>query len=273
MIMPGPESKASESMKIRQYQVDAFTGELFRGNPAAVCTLQAWVDDELMQQIAAENNLSETAFVVPAVDGFELRWFTPTSEVDLCGHATLAAAHVLFRSMENPDSAIRFHTRSGVLEVTRQGNRLAMDFPAIPGVPCTSPRALAEGLGREPREVLAGKNYMAVFDSEDEVQRIDPDFGRLATLDLHGVIITAPGTDTDFVSRYFAPKVGIPEDPVTGSAHCQLAPYWAVRLNRHRLHARQLSRRGGDLVCHVQGDRVILLGDAITFMTGEIHML
>jgi PhzF family phenazine biosynthesis protein len=259
-------------MKIRQFQVDAFTGHVFAGNPAAVCPLEQWPDDELLQRIAEENNLSETAFFVPAGDDFELRWFTPLREVDLCGHATLASAHALFRHLGYRRPVICFHTRSGPLSVTRDGNLLSMDFPAIPCEPCDAPDALVEGIGRKPVEVHCGSNYMAVLDDEAAVRSVQPDQGLLGQLDLHGVIITAPGNDADFVSRYFAPKFGIPEDPVTGSAHCQLAPWWAARLGRNRLHARQISRRGGELICRVSGDRVILSGEAVTFMSGEIAL-
>src|SRR5512139_839326 len=257
-------------MKLRQYQVDAFASRVFEGNPAAVCPLESWLDDGLLQAIAAENNLSETAFFVPSDNSFHLRWFTPASEVDLCGHATLAAAHVLFEHLGHPGPRIRFATRSGELTVERQGRALAMDFPARPPARCSAPEALLKALGRQPIEVWRADDYLAVFDSEETVRSITPDFDLLGTLDLRGVIVTAPGNPDDFVSRFFAPKLGVREDPVTGSAHCELAPYWAGRLGRNILTARQVSRRGGSLSCEMKGDRVVLAGHAVTFMEAEI---
>jgi len=257
-------------MKIRQYQVDAFATRAFEGNPAAVCPLERWLDDALLQAIAEENNLSETAFFVPTPKGYALRWFTPLREVDLCGHATLAAAHVLFDHLGYAGQVIRFETRSGELSVERQGGRLAMNFPSIPPAPCSAPDILAQALGERPIEVLAADDYLAVFDCEASVRAITPDLALLGRLDRRGVIITAPGTEVDFVSRFFAPKFGIPEDPVTGSAHCALAPYWAGRLGKTSLTARQVSRRGGSLVCEIKGDRVLLAGQAVTFMEAEI---
>lgn len=259
-------------MKIRQYQVDAFATRAFEGNPAAVCPLESWLDDDLLQAIAAENNLSETAFFVPAKDGFHLRWFTPLSEVDLCGHATLAAAHVLFAHLGYIGQAITFATRSGALTVKRNGDLLEMDFPASPPTPCASAEILARALGRQPVGVLAADDYLAVFESEAVVRGITPDFSLLGTLDRRGVIITAPGADVDFVSRFFAPRLGVPEDPVTGSAHCMLAPYWADRLGKRRLTARQVSKRGGRLACEMKGERVLLSGSAVTFMEAEITL-
>jgi len=257
-------------MKIRQYQVDAFATRAFEGNPAAVRPLERWLDDALLQAIAEENNLSETAFFVPTPKGYALRWFTPVREVDLCGHATLAAAHVLFGHLGYAGQVIRFETRSGELSVERQGGRLAMNFPATPPAPCSAYDILAQALGERPIEVLAADDYLAVFDSEASVRAVTPDLALLGRLDLRGVIITAPGTEVDFVSRFFAPKFGIPEDPVTGSVHCALAPYWAGRLGKTSLTARQVSRRGGSLVCEINGDRVLLAGQAVTFMEAEI---
>jgi PhzF family phenazine biosynthesis protein len=259
-------------MKIRQYQVDAFATRAFEGNPAAVCPLESWLDDGLLQAIAEENNLSETAFFVPSDEGFRLRWFTPGSEVDLCGHATLATAHVLFEHLGHPGQAIAFETRSGPLTVKRRGGLLEMDFPARPPTPCTGPEILARALGRQPLEVLRADDYLVVFDSEATVRGIRPDFSLLGTLDLRGVIITAPGGPDDFVSRFFAPRLGIPEDPVTGSAHCTLAPYWAARLGKRRLSARQVSKRGGSIVCELNDGRVLLSGSAVTFMEAEITL-
>ena len=257
-------------MKIKQFQVDAFASRAFEGNPAAVCPLESWLDDTLLQAIAEENNLSETAFFVPSGKGFTLRWFTPVKEVDLCGHATLAAAHVIFEKLGYPQQTITFETRSGDLFVKRQGQQLEMDFPACPPTPCALPDLLAEGLGQRPIEVLAADDYLAVFDSEATVRSIMPNQALLGQLDLRCVVITAPGTAVDFVSRVFGPKFGIPEDPVTGSAHCALAPYWAGKLGKNNLSARQVSKRGGNLTCEVKADRVILTGGAVTVMEAEI---
>lgn len=259
-------------MKIRQYQVDAFAKQVFEGNPAAVCPLDHWPDDHLLQAIAEENNLAETAFFVPSAKGFCLRWFTPVREVDLCGHATLASAHVLFEILGYDRPAITFETRSGDLTVERRGSLLAMDFPALPPRPCAAPDALIDALGQRPMEVLAADDYIAVFDSEAVIRTLSPDQTRLRALDLRGVAVTAPGDQVDFVSRFFAPKYGIPEDPVTGSAHCELTPYWAAKLNRNRLQARQISRRGGDVACELRGERVTLAGSAVLFMEAEIHI-
>jgi len=259
-------------MRIRQFQVDAFATRLFEGNPAAVCPLPNWLPDEILRAIAAENNLSETAFFVPTGEDFELRWFTPTVEVDLCGHATLATAHVLYEHLGHANGAIRFETRSGQLVTRRNGDRLEMVFPARAPQPCAAPPALTGGLSAEPLEVLEADDYVAVFDSEAAIRALVPDMAKLSTLGLRGVSVTAPGTDVDFVSRFFAPGVGVPEDPVTGSAHCELAPYWAARLGRNRMHARQVSRRGGEVFCELHGDQVVLEGSAVTFMEGEIRL-
>lgn len=259
-------------MKVKQYQVDAFASRVFEGNPAAVCPLDSWLRDETLQAIAEENNLSETAFFVPSEKGFRLRWFTPVTEVDLCGHATLASAHVIFNILGHSEQSVSFDTRSGELTVEREGEFLAMNFPTVPVKPCNPPIRLIEGLGQRPNEVLAGDDYVAVFDSEAVVRSISPDFSKLRELDLRGVIVTAPGRDVDFVSRFFAPKYGIPEDPVTGSAHCELMPYWSSKLGRASLNARQVSKRGGNIVCRTRGDRVILSGRAVTFMEAEIDV-
>lgn len=260
-------------MKLRQYHVDAFAARPFEGNPAAVCPLDHWPDDALLQAIAAENNLSETAFFVPEEEGFRLRWFTPVTEVDLCGHATLASAHVLYHELGHAGAALRFQTRSGVLRVSRDGAGYLMDFPARPPVPCEPPAGLVRALGAQPAEVLAADDYVAVFEDQEAVRALEPDFALLRTLDRRGVVVTAPGAgEVDFVSRFFAPGHGIPEDPVTGSAHCELAPYWGGRLGRDRLRARQLSARGGELACSLLGERVGLSGTAVTFMWGEISL-
>jgi PhzF family phenazine biosynthesis protein len=259
-------------MKITQYQVDAFTADVFSGNPAAVCPLEGWLSDEVMQAIAGENNLSETAFFVPTARGFHLRWFSPVREVDLCGHATLATAHVVFAHLSYAKPAVVFDTRSGELVVERRGGRLAMDFPVRRPEACVAPDALVAGLGRLPVEILAADDYLVVFEDEASVRALAPDLAKLAELDRRGVCVTAPGTEADFVSRFFAPKYGIPEDPVTGSAHCALAPYWATRLHETELEAHQVSKRGGVLHCRLSGDRVVLSGHAVTFMEGEIFL-
>ena len=259
-------------MKIKLFQVDAFATHVFEGNPAAVCPLDRWLNDGLLQSIAEENNLSETAFFVPSAKGFELRWFTPVCEVDLCGHATLAAAHIIFEELGYAKSSITFETRSGDLFVERNGVSLKMDFPACQATSCKASELLTIGLGRSPVEVLAAADYLAVFESEEIVRAIRPDHALLAQLDLRGVIITSPGDEVDFVSRFFAPKFGIPEDPVAGSAHCTLAPYWANKFGKPLMNARQISKRGGNLTCEIKADRVVLSGQAVTFMKAEISV-
>lgn len=260
-------------MSLQLFQVDAFTNQPFRGNPAAVCPLTKWLDDDLLRLVAAENNLSETAYFVPHGDGYELRWFTPRCEVKLCGHATLAAAFVIMQVLATATESVRFVARySGTLTVRREEKLLAMDFPALPPWICQNPpRELVEGLGRTPAEVVQIEdNYFAVYPSHQDVREIRPDFRLLEKLHPAGVAITAPGEDCDFVSRYFAPSYGIPEDPVTGSTHCSLAPYWAQRLGKTKLHAYQVSERGGELWCEIKGDRVILKGNAVLVLRGEI---
>jgi predicted PhzF superfamily epimerase YddE/YHI9 len=266
-------------MKLPIYQIDAFASAVFAGNPAAVCPLEGWVPDETMQAIAAENNLAETAFFVPRADGagpggrdYDLRWFTPEAEVDLCGHATLASGHVVFTALEPGRDRVTFHTKSGPLTVRREGDLLAMDFPSRPAVRCDPPPGLAEALGRSPAEVWKARDVMAVFDSEHVVRGLSPSFDRIRALGVFGVIATAPGSDVDFVSRFFAPLMGIPEDPVTGSAHCTLVPYWAKRLGKSRLAARQVSARGGDLLCEDRGERVSMAGRAIQYLEGRIEV-
>lgn len=257
-------------MKIKQYQVDAFADKAFGGNPAAVVPLSSWLDDSLLQAIAEENNLSETAFFVSSEKGFKLRWFTPIEEVDLCGHATLATAHVIFEILGYTEQIIIFETRSGELFVEKKGRLLQMNFPACVPTPCEIPQILVEGLGQRPIEALAADDYLAIFDNEATVRAITPNQAILSQLDLRGVIITAPGVDVDFVSRFFGPKLGIPEDPVTGSAHCGLTPYWANKLGKIVLSAKQLSKRGGNITCELKADRVLLSGSAVTFMEAEI---
>jgi len=258
-------------MRLPIYQVDAFTDRLFGGNPAAIVPLERWLPDGTMQAIAAENNLAETAFFVREGEGYALRWFTPTVEVDLCGHATLASAHVVFRFIEPERRRVAFETlQAGTLVVTRQGDELAMDFPAWPPQPAEPPSNLAAALGRNPTELLASRDWFAVYEREADIAAIKPDFAALRRLD-RAVIVTAPGTGgVDFVSRFFAPAAGIDEDPVTGSAHCQLIPYWAKRLGKARLAARQVSSRGGTLTCALEGGRVTIAGQARLYLEGAI---
>ena len=257
-------------MKISYFEVDAFTDKPFAGNPAAVCLLDAWLADATLQNIAAENNLPETAFIVPRGNEFEVRWFSPAVEVDLCGHATLAAAAVLFTERKFAGDTICFHSRSGPLPVSRAGGVFTLDFPARPPKACEPPEALLRGLGRRLSRVFKSRDYLAVFATEAEVLALAPDFAALKTLDCLGVIVTAPGSDSDFVSRFFAPAAGVDEDPVTGSAHCTLIPYWAQRLGKTTLFARQVSRRGGELFCRLAGDRVHIGGKAVLYLRGEI---
>jgi PhzF family phenazine biosynthesis protein len=259
-------------MRLPYYEVAAFTTAAFGGNPAGVCLLAGWLADAVLQQIAANNKLSETAFLVPRGAEFELRWFTPTTEVDLCGHATLAAAAVLWGEGRLPEETVRFQSRSGVLPVTRQGDVLTLDFPSRPPFPIAAPAALSSGLRATPREVHQARDCLALLASEAEVRALRPDFALLKTLDCLGIIATAPGTDCDFVSRFFAPRAGIDEDPVTGSAHCTLIPFWAARLGKTTLSARQLSLRGGVLDCELVGDRVRIGGRAVLYLRGEIEL-
>jgi PhzF family phenazine biosynthesis protein len=260
-------------MSLTVFHVDAFASKPFAGNPAAVCPLAEWLDDGLLQAVAAENNLSETAFFVPRGDHFELRWFTPRCEVKLCGHATLASAFVVLRILDPKRNSVHFETRSsGALTVFRDGDLLAMDFPALVPWPCAAaPAALVEGLGKAPAAVVQIEDdYFAVYEREEDVRNMRPDLRLLERLHPAGVAITAPGDKSDFVSRFFAPSYGIPEDPVTGSTHCSLAPYWAQRLGKMNLHARQVSERGGELWCEVRGERVILRGNAVLTLRGEM---
>lgn len=257
-------------MNIKIYQVDAFADNSFTGNPAAVCPLNEWVCDELLQKIAEENNLSETAFFVMQGDGYCLRWFTPENEVDLCGHATLAAAHVLFKHFNYSKESIAFYTKSGTLVVRKSSQGYSMDFPASVIKPIAAPQLLQEALGVSSLNTFMAFDYIVVLDSEAQVMSISPDFMKLATLDLRGVVITAAGDNVDFVSRCFFPKLRVNEDPVTGSAHCELAPYWANKLKRTHLVGKQLSKRTGTIQCEVSGDRVILSGHAVDYMSGLI---
>jgi len=256
------------------FQVDAFTDTLYGGNPAAICPLKEWLPAPEMQKIAAENNLAETAFFIHQGHDFELRWFTPESEVDLCGHATLATAHVLFTLLNYTSDKIHFHTlKAGTLTVSRQNDLYTLDFPARLPIACEVPAGLIEALGgHKPVEILRSRDYFIVYESEEVVRSLRPDFTMLKQIESLGFVVTAPGANSDFVSRFFAPAVGINEDPVTGSAHCNLIPYWAERLGKHMLHAYQVSERCGELWCESRGDRVLMSGKAVTYLKGEIFI-
>ncbi|RVU02946.1 PhzF family phenazine biosynthesis protein [Mucilaginibacter limnophilus] len=261
-------------MTIPIYQVDAFTDKLFGGNPAAICPLTEWLPDEMMQKIAVENNLAETAFFVKNKTGYKLRWFTPEYEIDLCGHATLATAHIIFTELGYTADTLEFETvKAGTLTVAKQGDKYLMDFPSRPPQPASLPDGLIEALGgKQPVEVLKSRDYFLVYESEYDIRNTAPDFSLLSKIDTLGVIITAPGIEADFVSRFFAPSAGIPEDPVTGSAHCNLIPYWAEKLGKNELRAYQLSARKGELWCEHKGDRALMAGKAVTFLKGEIYI-
>jgi PhzF family phenazine biosynthesis protein len=257
-------------MDIPFYQIDAFTGLVFAGNPAGVCLLNEWLGDRTLQSIAAENNLSETAFLVRAGESYELRWFTPTMEVDLCGHATLASAFAIFESADPHASRVDFYTKSGMLSVERQGDLLVMDLPARPPEPVEPPSDINGILGLRPSHILKSRDLFVVCEEEEQVRQVAPDLTAIAALDYLGVIVTAKGRKCDFVSRFFAPRAGVPEDPVTGSAHCTLVPYWSRRLGKTHLHALQLSPRGGELFCVNKGDRVLIGGRAAIYLSGTI---
>jgi PhzF family phenazine biosynthesis protein len=252
------------------YQVDAFTNQLFGGNPAALCPLDSWLADDVLQSIAAENNLAETAYFVPEGHGFRLRWFTPAVEVDLCGHATLASAFLLMTKLGWTRPELRFETRSGTLTVVKEGDRFTMDFPSRPPEPV--PDLLTAALGAPPIRVLAARDYLAVFETEAHVRALKPDFAAVAKLPRFAVIATAPGNDCDFVSRFFAPAQGIPEDPVTGSAHSTLTPYWAKQLGKSKMFGRQVSQRGGELWVEDRGERVSISGQAVLYLEGSIFI-
>jgi predicted PhzF superfamily epimerase YddE/YHI9 len=258
-------------MKISIFQIDAFTNQAFSGNPAAVCPLDYWLPDDQMQAIAGENNLSETAFFVNRGDYYQIRWFTPQTEVDLCGHATLASAWVIMNKVEPDVEEIIFGSRGGELRVRRDGDVYLMDFPVHPPEKCDVPNNLLKALGHAPVEVLASNYYLVIYDSEEVVRGLKPYMALLKELDRIGVVITAPGNSVDFVSRFFAPAVGIPEDPVTGSAHCLLIPYWADKLGKSKMKAKQVSCRGGDLICQSKEDGVVIGGQARLFMEGRIN--
>jgi len=259
---------------LKLYQVDAFTSEVFRGNPAAVCPLKEWLPDAVMQKIAAENNLSETAFYVAEKDGFQIRWFTPATEVDLCGHATLASAYVLFEHEGYSNAEILFSCKVGLLRVTKNGKLLTMDFPAAQLKSSSVSRKLSSALGATPVEYYTSGNFgMAVFDTEKEIKDLEPDFSALKKLKDSVMIVTAKGENCDFVSRVFGPKLGINEDPVTGSAHTRLIPFWSERLGKKKMKAIQVSERKGFLECEDLGDRVLMGGEAVTYLIGEIFLI
>lgn len=259
-------------MKLTIYQVDAFADKLFSGNPAAVIPLDAWINDSLMQQIAEENNLAETVFFVAMQDGFHIRWFTPELEIDLCGHATLAAAFVLFEFLGHKKDTITFYSLSGPLKVHRDGAYIALDFPCWkPERVANYPEELINGLGiTNHLGIYKNRDYVVELENENDVLAIKPDLTLLNKIDVIGIIVTAPGINSDFVSRFFAPNCGVPEDPVTGSAHAQLIPFWSEKLAKDKMHAFQLSKRGGELWCELKGDRVIIKGKAVFYMKGEI---
>lgn len=259
-------------MKLDIFQADAFTSELFRGNPAAVVPLDEWLPTETMLSIAAENNLAETAFFVGGGGKYELKWFTPTVEIDLCGHATLASAFVLAEVLKTESSEISFQTKSGELRVARDGERFVLDFPSRPAVECEMPSVLVDALGAAPQKVLKARDYLAVYANEVEVAALKPDFRAIEELGVHAVIATAKGENSDFVSRFFAPSVGVDEDPVTGSAHCTLIPYWAGELGKTQMFARQISKRGGEIYCELVDERVKIGGNAVLYLTGEIYV-
>jgi PhzF family phenazine biosynthesis protein len=277
---PEPKHRVdSRPLKLQLFQVDAFATAVFSGNPAAVCPLEAWLSDEQMQSIAQENNLSETAFFVPSTQGYDLRWFTPTTEVELCGHATLASAYVIFNRLGTESDRVRFNTKSGLLTVEQHDGLLRMDFPLRRASTLSSPPPdLLAGIDSQPEEVLAYGEaersgcYVAVLPSEEDVRNVTPNFAVLGNLKGMIVVVTAPGKAVDFVSRCFAPGFGIDEDPVTGSTHCVLAPYWGSRLRKEQLHACQVSARGGEIFCNLRRDRVAIAGNAVCYLEGTIEV-
>lgn len=259
-------------MRIPIYQIDAFASKPFEGNPAAVCPLNEWLSDDCMQAIAAENNLSETAFFVPSGTGYHIRWFTPVHEVRLCGHATLASAHVVFNHLDFSQDQVTFESKSGSLTVTKNNDWLEMNFPAQPVTECDVPSHILEAFKDRPVTCFKAEDYIVVFQNEDCILNADPDLKALGELDLRGVAITAPGKNYDFVSRFFAPKYGLDEDPVTGSAFTQLIPYWSQILGKEQMNAKQVSRRSGEVGCVFMGDRVRISGQAVQYLVGSIDV-
>ena len=266
---------AKMAMKLEIFQVDAFTSKPFGGNPAAVVPLTEWLPDETMMKIAAENNLSETAFFVKEDGNYHIRWFTPTLEVNLCGHATLASSHVIFNELKLQDESIRFRSdRSGELGVAKQGDRLVLDFPSYPMNEIEQSGEVAQAIGKIPLRMWESQGNMVFLqlESESDIRALEPDMSALGKIAFDEVIVTAEGDDSDFVSRMFAPRIGIPEDPVTGAIHCSLIPYWAEQLSKDSLFARQVSKRGGELFCELAGDRVKIGGNATLYLKGEIYV-
>lgn len=259
-------------MELSFYQIDTFTDQIFNGNPAAVCPLNSWLPDHILQSIAIENNLSATAFIVSKNDAYEIRWFTPSEEIDLCGHATLASAYVVFRWLNPWSHNVTFHSKSGTLLVkhNQDNDEITLDFPASHVTPCDISEILIRGLGITPRHVLKGNAYLVVLESERQIRGLKPDLRLLSEHGFERIIVTAPGDKVDFVSRYFKPKNIITEDPVTGSAHCILMPYWSRRVNKNRLLASQVSKRGGNILCEIRNDRVFLTGKAVPYLQGTI---
>ena len=259
-------------MQLPIYQIDAFTSEVFGGNPAAVCPLENWLEDNILQNIAAENNLSETAFFVDRGGFYQVRWFTPQTEVDLCGHATLASAFVIMTHINPSLNEVVFGSQSGELKVGRNEDFFSLDFPAHNPEPCEAPENLLRAMDIIPEKVFASDKYMLVYKTEADVRQLNPYMKLIKELDRMGVIVTAPGDNSDFVSRFFAPALGIPEDPVTGSAHCTLIPYWSKELNKEKLHAYQVSERGGEIFGIDNGDRVTIAGRAVQYLEGTINI-
>lgn len=274
--MPTAPRRSAASQRLVLFQVDAFTNRPFHGNAAGVVVLDHWLDAEVMQAIAAENNVAETAFIAPVKREsgarFGIRWFSPAMEIDLCGHATIASAHVLWEHLKFKGSKIVFESASGPLPVARRGEWIELDFPSRPGALVNETRRLARALGREPIEVYKARDYLAVFDNKRDIHEMTPDFAAIRDLDCLGVIVTAPGSGHDFVSRFFAPRAGIDEDPATGSSHCTLVPYWSERLGKKHLTGHQVSRRSGEFKCEHRGDRVGIAGRAVTFMEATISI-
>jgi PhzF family phenazine biosynthesis protein len=259
-------------MKLTSYTLDAFTSRVFGGNPAAVCPLTEWLEDTTMQSIAAENNLSETVFFVPDGDAYHIRWFTPSCEVELCGHATLASSYVIFKHIAPDKNELNFRALAGALRVTRDGDLLSLDFPSRPPERIDAPVEIVAALGVPPDEMWKARDHVAVFADEDVVRTLKPDMARLAQVDMYALIVTAPGKESDFVSRFFAPGRGINEDPVTGSAHCTLIPFWASRLSKTNLRALQVSERGGEIFCELKGDRVKISGQVVLYSECTIYV-
>lgn len=260
-------------MNLKIYQVDAFTDQVFGGNPAAVCPLETWLDEPAMQKIAMENNLSETAYFVKNGNEFDIRWFTPTAEIDLCGHATLASAFVIYEFLNYDKEKVVFNYGGGQLTVKKNGDLLEMDFPSSMPVEVAEPQGLSEAIGAKPKRILKARDYVLVYEDEETIKNMRPDFKALTKIDastFSAFVVTAPGKNSDFVSRVFAPKIGIDEDPVTGSTHTELIPYWANTLSKTKMEALQLSKRGGRIKCELLGDRVAISGRAVTYLVGEV---